>query len=787
AELFNKYRKGTQWWDKIKDETSKEKASALARQAMQENIHFLFRQAAEKSDRELYKQAIADSRDYLEAFPDDSSAAIIHWNMALALDTKLGLKNEAFDEYIKISNTYWDSKYQKQAAENAVALADEYVRSDSLTLDSNLAFSDSLAESVEEQRLTPEEEKLVLALNNYIELFPHEQETAKMLAKAGSIHYNRHQFRESLKYFKTLARHFPDSDASNQARFTIMESYFGKGDYESTEIIAKKIKEMAPEFADKATRRLAESIFFQAKSHAETQDHVQVAEEYRRVVTEVPNAEFADVALYNSGLEFDKAKRYDQAIESYDTLIKTHPQSEHYLSAVNNLAFDYRELGNFRNAAETYERLADIDTSATGPQVALYNASVSYVQAEDWQHAIQVNDKFVARFPQAEDADDLLFNNAQYYLKLNDLQNANRIYESFAQKYPDSPKAIEAFYHRGKYFAENDRPYEAKLEYDKAVKRHEALKAQGKDANDFYTSEALFQLAEIKFQEFDNIQFRLPKKAMAEAKGKKKAILKELVDSYTRVAGLGTIRVYESTFKIGSAYEGFARSWAQQEIPPMDDNQRVIARKEINQTAAELYEKAIDAYKNGAQALEKLAAKQRENSQIKSSEPDANKLSNVDSTLAVAENWIKASKTKVSENLFAIAEIYNESLEQLLNVPIPPGMKPLEQLVYRQQVLEKAVAPIAKQVVDAHVRNLTESQKLQVENQWTALSAEKIFKVSTIVPDALQKLSARAFTTYRDKIKTYEQLVEADDESAFDMAEELANLLDLGSTYVLSS
>ncbi len=111
-----------------------------------------------------------------------------------------------------------------------------------------------------------------------------------MLAKAGALYYNHRQFKPSLKYFKTLAKQFPQSEGANRARFTVMESYFGKGDFTSTELIAKRLKDAAPEFGEKVTKRLAESIFFQAKTYADSSLHFQAAEEYRHVVAEVPNA-----------------------------------------------------------------------------------------------------------------------------------------------------------------------------------------------------------------------------------------------------------------------------------------------------------------------------------------------------------------------------------------------------------------------------------------------------------------------------------------------------------------
>ncbi|MFQ5752234.1 MAG: tetratricopeptide repeat protein, partial [bacterium] len=581
AELFQKYKSDGEWWDKIENPSAKKEAMVLAEKAIRDNINLMLKKAEKTKDSNLYLQAIEDSRDYLATFSADSNAALIHWNMALTLDTKLGMHQQAFDEYIKISNLYWNSNFQKQAAENAIAIADEAIKADSLEQERTaLAFTnddirdgltakDSLGNKLKLQKieLTPDELQLVAALENYIKLFPDEPETAKILAKTGSLYYDHHQFKESIKYFKTLVKHYPDSPEANYARYITMESYFGKSDYESTEILARRLKDSSPEYASKANKRLSESLFLQAETYAESSDHLSAAEEYRRIVTEVPTSEFADLALYNSSLEYERAKEYEKAVDSYRQLLNNYPQSEHSISALNNLAFDYRELNDYHNAALTYEQLAAAQPNQNEAQVALYNASVSFVQAEEWQQAIRINTKFVERFPDAEDADELLFNNANYYFKLNDIANANKIYEDFANKFPDSPRAVEAHYHRGMYFKEHNLLEEAKSEFDKAITKNTHLKEINKETNELFAAEALFQLTEIKFDEFKNIKFKLPAEILAQNKAKKKALLLEIVDNYTKVAAYGTIRLYEGTYKIGYAYEDFADTWAKQDMP----------------------------------------------------------------------------------------------------------------------------------------------------------------------------------------------------------------------------
>ena len=241
--------------------------------------------------------------------------------------------------------------------------------------------------------MTAPEERLAFAYDNFIKLFPHQKETPLFLASAGALYYSHNQFESALKYFKTLLKHFPGSEEVNQARFAIMESYFGRGDFKSSEIIADKIivGNTSEKVKSRARRRKAESIFLSAEVLAQAQKHVQAGTEYRRVVIDAPESDFVDLALFNSALEFDKADEYVRAIETYNFLISNHSSSTYIYDAQNNLAFDYAELGDHRNAALTYERLAAIQPNEEKARDALYNSSLYFAHAEDWESAIRVN------------------------------------------------------------------------------------------------------------------------------------------------------------------------------------------------------------------------------------------------------------------------------------------------------------------------------------------------------------------------------------------------------------
>ncbi len=794
--LFMDYREGTAWWQHNTNEDVRKEGKSLAERALRENINLLLKRADEYSDNNLYAQAVNDSRKYLVAFPKDTMAALIHWNLALTLDAKLKQAPEALTEYLEISNRYWNSRFQKLAAENGVALAQEMASADTIRRPQVLPLKlgemkaaveinhDSLRQALklEPIALSVGEQNLGKALDNYIRLFPHEPATAERLAQAGALYYNKNEFAGALKYFKTLLKHFPQSPDAPYAEYLVMESYFGKLDYKSCEIVAKRIKLNSPnrEYAMKAEKRLAESIFLQAEDLAHVEQHVRAGEEYRRVYEEVPNAEFADLALYNAGLEFDQAREYRRAVETYTLLADHFPKSPHYLSGLNNMAYDYGELNDYLNAALTFERLANEEPDSSKAETSLFNASVYFVRAEDWPRAIRVNRKFVDKYPGSKDADDLFYDIANYHLKLDQLEEANGVYGEYAQRFPDSPRVVETFYRRGEYFEWKGLLPQARAEYEKAMAKSDNFRQRQMDHNDFFSAEALFRLTELKFRDFAEVRFKLPRVQMDAAKERKKNALIDIVDGYTRVASFGTLRLYEATHKIGAAYEEFAQTWADQEIPEVDENRRIVAKKEINQASTELYERALQSYRHAAVALERLAAQY--NSPADTTVRNA-RLALEDTTMQVARRWVQRSKDKVSEVIYDIAELNSASMKQLLDAPTPENMDKITALEFRNQLLGKFVKPLVVQTIQAHQRNLRECDSLAIESAWLDLSRRKIVETNNTLAREYAGLSRRALSQYAADIGSYKRLVDAADFQADDVKEEMSNLIDFGRSF----
>lgn len=797
--LFNEYKAGSPWWQKQTDEKLRDKSYRITERALRDNVNLLFQRAENSRDFDLYLQAVNDSRKYLKAFPSDSMTPLIHWNMALTLDAKLGQKDQAFEEYMKICDQYWNSKYQKFASENAIALAKEAAEQDTARKliepirDQKVQEQEGGILSILEYRrmeLTYSEKRLVRAYNNYIKLYPHEPETATILANAAAIFYNSNQFGEALRYFNTIVKHFPDHKDIHYIKYTIMESYFGKHDFKSAEIVARRLKNtenLAPELSQKAQKRLAESIFLAAQTLSDSADHLQAGNEYLRVSREVPNSEFADLSLFNAALEYDKAKEFSRAVETYSYLIETRSTSKYVLDAMNNLAIDYGELSEPKNAALTYERLAAMAKTSEQTHDALYNSSLYFVKAEEWEDAIRINSLFVERFPNSEDSDDLFYDVATYYLKLDELEKANIVYGDYAKKYPTSPRVVETYFHRGEYFETKEELDHAIIEYRQAIAKNEEFHKTNRATNDYYAAESLFRLTRINHFKYRQIDFTLPLAKMNQDKKKKRDLLIEIVDGYTKIVAFGTLRLYEATYYIGEAYEDFAASWVRQELPVMEETRRIITQKEINETAAELYGKAEGTYKQSVSILTRLAD-EYEKSLTRTDSLGRPTLDNIklvkeDSTLRVARKWIDRCKEKISESIYDIAELNLSTVNAFRSAPIPDGLSRLAEIEYRRQILGKAIAPIIQEIIDAHIRNVRESWKLGLENQWVKLSRQKIITSGNLLAAEYISLANQSLDIYATVVDQFIAAVERNKTAVekldlVSLSDQMANLND---------
>ncbi len=780
--LYEKYGPQSEWYANLENADLNDKARFLKKaykkseEAFRANLIVDLEKAQSEEEegrpsRPLWQKFADECKTYLDVFPSDSNAYEIHWSYAKALDQKLGSFEESFEQYLAVSNDYLEEAHQHDAALYAVGVADTIVKIKyGGTKEDSTRFNLADIAQLNPETLSPEETNLIQAYDNYIRLFPNGEYTPNFLAAAGGIYYNHKKFAEAKIYFQTLVRRFPGAKEKSLAMRSIMDSYFALGKFKDSEVIAKKIMSdpNLPEDQRKfASQRLAEAIFKNAEFLAEQGDFFAAANEYLRLYKEVPeDKRYVEPALWNAGLNYQKARDWIRSNEVFNIIATEFPESKFAYDALNNMVDNYKELEQYSQAAQISERLFTTYPKKEDAESKLFNASYFYEKAGEWQEAIRINNLYIATYPALEYATDLFFKNADLYLKLDNLAEANRIYDEFSKKYPGDSRVITAFYERGNYFLNNGQKEAAKVEYNKAIAKSEEFKRAGKDSNPFIAGEAVNKLADILHEEYVSIELTLPESNIRAQQERMKKLLKELNVAYTKVLSFGSPRSFEATYNIARSLEEFARTYAHQEIDPnLNPTKRFVKKKTINEQAAALYESAVDRYKDVVDKIPVIAEKLNVDMFNRDTtrkalvdSADIRREVEQDSTRELALKWYHKAHDKISELLYAEASLTSDNIDEIRDLK-PPTEDAFSSILYQADIITKVIAPSVQQTIKAHLRNVNEANELGLSNKYVEESKRQILLTSNILADEYSKLTKLALDEFEKNFADYQKLI----------------------------
>ncbi len=818
--LFEKYNPRTEWYSQIElsDLPNRilvlDQATNYTEEALRSNLVYQLNKARELDEAggdslQAYEEFSSLAKLYLETYPTHENAYEINWSLAFVLDTKLNRYDEAFEGYIRVSNDYLENVHRKDAANNAIAVAQTLVGEKKTTGDT-VQIGGIDAAQIPPGELSEGERMLAEAYDNFIKLFSEDERTASYLSSAGALYYQHRQYDLARKYYKTMVTKFPESQQRSVGLLSLMNSYFFLGKYNDAEFVAKKIMEVPdvpPDQVEVARRRIGESIYKNAEKLEQEEKYMDAAQEFFRVYTDAPYyREIVDLALFNSARNYELNKEWKQAINVYDTLVVNFDQSQYRLIALGKIAENYKQMEDFEGVGRAYERIFNLYPDHKGAEAALYNSSLFFAKASAWSDAIRVNNKYIQRYPDNPDSKDLLFENARYYLKLDDLSNANRIYDEFALRYPDDPRTIEAFFRRGEYYFDNQQYSLAKQELQKAIARSDQFARTGRDPNILYASESYFKLGEIEYIEYKNIALSYPESNLRTQLQQKQNKLRAVIDAFTTVIKMGSLKGFEAMYKVAEAYEEMGNAIAEQKLSPnLTAEQRLVERDRVFKASVPAYDRAVEEYKNvienipiyaqkleislfdttGSKEVEKTEALEDTSELIR-------KFAFEDSTREIALKWYNQSQTQVSSILYTVAERSEEFINAYLRQQNPASG--LVYLSWKKLLLERAVAPAVNLTLTSHLKNINISKELGLNNKYVTESERKILLTSDILADEYGKLFNNAVQIYRSQLPVLYELIEGGEQAttpdgfnSLDYNDQLMSVIDYMNEFITIS
>lgn len=229
-----------------------------------------------------------------------------------------------------------------------------------------LDFSQPAKVRAEEDDLTPVEltgfeTKFIAACDRLVKQGSDDpEEIIQAIYTPARVLYNKNHFDESAKRLSTFLDTYPKSDTAPEAARLLLSSLALNKDIQGLNAWADKIFAM-PDLAKGEILVLIQRIRNEAKFNRcfefefrkEFESAAECFVEYSRLF---PNSNLVDKAYYNAGNNYQKARKYEQALKVneylYNCCSKT---SKHGPRALYNIALTYQSAGVYELAAQYFE------------------------------------------------------------------------------------------------------------------------------------------------------------------------------------------------------------------------------------------------------------------------------------------------------------------------------------------------------------------------------------------------------------------------------------------------
>ncbi len=234
--------------------------------------------------------------------------------------------------------------------------------------------------------------------------------------KARQLYIYNH-FTEAAPAFNDIVMNHPAAEEACLAANLTLDIYNGMKDYASLRDVAHTYVEnkqlsCGDDDRQKFAKLEEQAAFQYIKFELEDKKkHLQAAKEYLEYYKLFPKGEFADDAVYNAAVNYDLAQRLDQANEVRRFLVEKMPNADPKLV-----------------------------------QETLYNIAASYERVVDFDNAAKYLEMYAQRYAKDDKSKDALFNAGLYRAQLKQYDEARRLREQFIKLYPSDPDVHKVAY-----------------------------------------------------------------------------------------------------------------------------------------------------------------------------------------------------------------------------------------------------------------------------------------------------------------------------------------------------
>ncbi len=431
---------------------------------------------------------------------------------------------------------------------------------------------------------------------------------ARLAYRVANEYYKYLHFDEARKRFLAIIEKYPQDLVASYAAINIINSYRIENDWENIQVWAKKIEELQLGKPEQRAQLQEEVRLFQlgaqfkeAERLFEAGEYVQAAEAFVALVDRDPKNKFADRALQNAAIGYQKARRYDSAARIYERIVSDYPESQYVEGALLQLAENAKKFYDFDRAVRSYQALRARFPKSQYAAYALLTAGVLLEAEGRLEEATQACEEFAKTYPDDPDAGEALVRAARMYEKLGRPSDVIRLSQWFVGRYGGDPKMSEKVIEALARVADIQHAAGNRREWEKTaaqvIREFEARGLQPDTPVAAYPARLQFLMVEPLFQEYQKILFTGSLNEQGRKLKRKAALLGQLEEEYSRVLPYKAMEWTSAAFfRMAQIHEIFADALFSAEIPTMSQEEMDIYQTQIEDAAQGYLDRAQERY-----------------------------------------------------------------------------------------------------------------------------------------------------------------------------------------------
>ncbi len=638
--------------NKDSEKANQEGAMTRAKQYREEQLDWLITQYHTKAQEveklqdqvradKLYAKAARYYERYLKDFPEAKADRLYEMQFYLAEIYFFQSKewDKAMEHYRGVVKRDPKGKYSKESA-YAVILASEEKMADAGIIERPKRTSkgkkkgkgktkakeaevqytarkkDKEFKPIEKKPLQKEEEGFLLACKEYSHHYPKDEEVPFVSFRSAEIFINKGHYSEGIGRLEVIMEHHPKHKYAGHAAATLFDANYRLRRWHEMERWGRYMldrKNYAVLNKKQLRDVIAISINEYAQELSEKGERDKAVSEMMRFVNEFSKHEKAPIALFNAAVLQEKAEKTEQAIDLYERLIKEYPKVSQATEAHFVLGALYESQTDFKTAARYFEKMASFPDV---PQMAdaLYNAGAIRAALEQYPQAETIFSTYIKKFPKQKDTPDIYFKLAEFQEKQKDWKGALKTYKAYIKAFKKSraESLVEVHLRMAKVHQMKGAKRARKLaskELKTALKLFKKLpdEAKAKKLVRRSAAEVRFLQGEYAYQDFEAIEVNFPYHVLVRSLAKKGKLLLVTEKIYFEVLEMEAHDVSAGAlYRIGEAYYLFAKSLFDLPVPAeLSEDEQIIYKAELDDKAAPLHEKAIEAVQHALKLAHK--------------------------------------------------------------------------------------------------------------------------------------------------------------------------------------